>query len=110
MIELSALERDDQGYLFDADDWTPRIAELLAREESIELSEAHWVVLNYIRDYHESRGITPDIRHAARNLAERGGCDKKRAKQQIFDLFPYGYVNQACKIAGMQRPRAWSTG
>ena len=35
---------------------------------------------------------------------------KEEAKKIIFDLFPYGYVKQACKIAGMQRPRAWSTG
>lgn len=110
MIDISALDRDDEGYLFDPEDWTPRIAEQLAREEAIELGAAHWVVLNFIRDYHESRGITPDIRHTASYLAERGGCDKKRAKQQIFELFPYGYVKQACKIAGMQHPRAWSTG
>ena len=32
------------------------------------------------------------------------------AAWHLFDLFPYGYVKQACKIAGMQRPRAWSTG
>jgi sulfur relay (sulfurtransferase) DsrC/TusE family protein len=27
-----------------------------------------------------------------------------------FELFPYGYPGQACKIAGMRRPRVWSTG
>jgi len=36
--------------------------------------------------------------------------DKKAAKGRLFQLFPYGYVKQACKIAGMMRPRAWSTG
>jgi len=34
------------------------------------------------------------------------GADRNR----MFRLFPYGYVKQACKIAGMKRPRAWSTG
>jgi len=43
-------------------------------------------------------------------LVEAHGYDKKSAKQHLFELFPYGYVKQACKIAGMQRPRAWSTG
>ena len=28
----------------------------------------------------------------------------------VFELFPYGYVKQACKIAGMRKPRSWSTG
>ncbi len=43
-------------------------------------------------------------------LATTFQCDKKEAKKRIFELFPYGYVKQACKIAGMKRPRAWSTG
>jgi len=34
----------------------------------------------------------------------------KDAQKKLFELFPYGYVKQACKIAGMRRPRAWSTG
>ena len=31
-------------------------------------------------------------------------------RERLFQLFPYGYVKQACKIAGMRKPRAWSTG
>ena len=31
-------------------------------------------------------------------------------RNDLFRLFPYGYVKQACKLAGMRRPRAWSTG
>jgi tRNA 2-thiouridine synthesizing protein E len=34
----------------------------------------------------------------------------KDAHKKLFELYPYGYVKQACKIAGMRRPRAWSTG
>jgi sulfur relay (sulfurtransferase) DsrC/TusE family protein len=32
------------------------------------------------------------------------------SRNAVFELFPYGYVKQACKIAGMKRPRGWSTG
>jgi tRNA 2-thiouridine synthesizing protein E len=104
------VRRDDQGYLFDPDDWTPQLAHNLATEEGLELADEHWLVLQYIRDYHDDHGITPDIRHAAKFLGEQRGCDKKQGKALIFELFPYGYVKQACKIAGMRRPRAWSTG
>ncbi|MBT8434293.1 MAG: TusE/DsrC/DsvC family sulfur relay protein [Gammaproteobacteria bacterium] len=102
--------RDDEGYLFDPEDWTPELARELAAEESITLSSEHWLVLDFIRAYHSEHGITPDIRHAARHLAEQTGCDKRAGKARIFELFPYGYVKQTCKIAGMKRPRAWSTG
>lgn len=32
------------------------------------------------------------------------------ARNRLFELFPYGYIGQACKIAGMKRPWGWSTG
>jgi dissimilatory sulfite reductase related protein len=44
-----------------------------------------------------------------KHLAEYRGPDQAD-RNDLFRLFPYGYVKQACKIAGMRRPRAWSTG
>lgn len=46
-------------------------------------------------------------RSEGRHLAQRLG---PAAHKRLFELFPYGYPGQACKIAGMRRPRAWSTG
>ncbi|MCP4391250.1 MAG: TusE/DsrC/DsvC family sulfur relay protein [Gammaproteobacteria bacterium] len=108
--EISRLRRDEEGYLFEPEDWTPQLAHELAHEESLELGEDHWAILRFVRDYYAEHGITPDIRHAARYFAEQAGLDKKQGKARIFELFPYGYVKQTCKIAGMKRPRAWSTG
>ncbi|MCB1726925.1 MAG: TusE/DsrC/DsvC family sulfur relay protein, partial [Gammaproteobacteria bacterium] len=54
--------------------------------------------------------VAPDVRHVVDFLVAQGELDKKRAKEHLFKLFPYGYMQQACKIAGFQRPRAWSTG
>jgi tRNA 2-thiouridine synthesizing protein E len=44
-----------------------------------------------------------------KHLAEVKGA-ASQGRNDLFVLFPYGYVKQACKIAGMRRPRAWSTG
>jgi len=103
-------QRDDEGYLLDPEAWTPELARELAAGERLELGEEHWLVIDFIREYHGAHRITPDVRHAAKRLGELTGRDKKQGKERIFELFPYGYVKQACKIAGMRRPRAWSTG
>lgn len=107
---MTAVERDTEGYLVNPEEWSRDTAMQLAREENLELTGEHWVAIAFIREYYADRGITPDIRHVAKHLATRLGCDKKTAKQRLFELFPYGYVQQTCKIAGMKRPRAWSTG
>ncbi len=102
--------RDDQGYLVNPEDWTAELARELAREESLQLEDDHWLIIGFIRDQFEQHQVTPDIRHAAKFLAGQAGLDKQNGKARIFELFPFGYVKQACKIAGMRRPRAWSTG
>ena len=103
-------ERDAEGYLFQTDDWDEDIAHELAREEGIELNDTYWLVLNFIRDFYQEHSITPDVRHLISYLAAENQCSKKEAKVLVFKLFPYGYVKQACKIARMKKPRAWSTG
>ncbi len=102
--------RDAEGYLIDPEDWNEAVAAVLAADEGIALDAGYWPALKFMREYWEDRRIVPDVRHVVDFLAKDQGLDKKTAKEQLFKLFPYGYVKQACKIAGMQRPRAWSTG
>ena len=104
------VSRDSEGYLLDPDDWNERIADKLAREEDIELNESIWSAINFMRAYYDEHHIAPDVRHLIAYFATENKCEKKVAKRLVFELFPYGYVKQACKIAGMKRPRAWSTG
>ncbi|MCP4331414.1 MAG: TusE/DsrC/DsvC family sulfur relay protein [Gammaproteobacteria bacterium] len=102
--------RDAEGYLVNPEDWSKSIAHELAAEEDIEIDDDYWLAIDFMRDYFDEHNIAPDIRHLMTCLATNYKCDKKEAKKRIFELFPYGYVKQACKIAGMKRPRAWSTG
>jgi tRNA 2-thiouridine synthesizing protein E len=102
--------RDSEGYLVNPEDWDETIAHMLAAEEQLTLSEEYWSLLKFMRTYWTEHRIAPDVRHVLAWLADRQGLDKKSAMAHVFKLFPYGYVKQACKIAGMHRPRAWSTG
>jgi dissimilatory sulfite reductase related protein len=97
---------DDEGYLIDPSEWSEQTAVGLARREGIVLTDEHWAVIRFMREYYEQRHIAPDARFVLKYLAEARGADRN----ELFRLFPYGYVKQACKIAGMRKPRAWSTG
>jgi TusE/DsrC/DsvC family sulfur relay protein len=108
-IDNRTIDIDDEGYLVNPADWSEAVAEELARRENLRLEPLHWRVIGYMRKHLESRQVAADARLVVRHLAEDLGMGE-RARKLLFELFPYGYVRQACKIAGMRRPRAWSTG
>lgn len=99
---------DEHGYLVDPDSWAPAFATHVATSEGITLTDRHWDVIRFIRAQAEDQGIMPDARFVMSFLGGDGG--KRAGRAALFDLFPYGYVKQAVKIAGMKQPRAWSTG
>ena len=109
ILDEKTLATDEEGYLIDPADWSEAAAVALAREEHITLGDRHWSVIRFMRAYYEQRQVAPDARFVLKHL---GGDGVRRSAQRndLFKLFPYGYVKQACKIAGMRKPRAWSTG
>ena len=109
-IAITRFVRDIEGYVVDPEDWDQDLARALAAEEGLELTEDYWHIINFMRNYWSQNKVAPDVRHVVAHLVNEQDYEKKQAKQHLFNLFPYGYVKQACKIAGMQRPRAWSTG
>lgn len=98
---------DEEGYLIDPSAWTEEIANEFAGKENIQLTADHWDAIQFMREYYAENQIAPDVRHVTKHLTNRLGPGSRNI---IFELFPYGYVKQACKIAGMKRPRGWSTG
>lgn len=99
--------QDADGFLVDPRQWTETVAIALARREGIELTPDHWDVIRFMRAWWEEHQVAADARFVIRHLQARLGPD---SRNRLFELFPYGYPGQACKIAGMKRPRAWSTG
>lgn len=100
---------DNEGYLIEPDDWDESAARQLAASEGLELSPEHWAVLRYMRQFYDEHHVAADARFVIKYMAEEMALGRQ-ARNYLFKLFPYGYVQQACKIAGMKRPRGWSTG
>ena len=86
---------DEEGYLIEPKDWNENIAKEIASQEDINLTEDHWDAIHYMREYYAEHQIAPDVRHVMKHLAARLG---QESRNKIFELFPYGYVKQACKI------------
>ena len=109
-INNKEIELDAEGYLIHPEDWNKEVAIELAKSENIVLTDEYWTIFECMRDYYNEHGVVPDVRHTTKQMVVDFEIDKKTAKTKLFSLFPYGYVKQTCKIAGMKRPRGWSTG
>jgi len=91
------LEIDEDGFIQDPEGWTEEVAKALAETEEVnEMTDGHWKVVNYIRDYYLEFGAAPMIR----KLCKQTGFKLK----QIYELFPSGPAKGACKIAGLPKP------
>jgi len=97
------IELDNEGYLLNTGDWSPELAELLAREEDIQLTDERLEIVHFVREHFEERECIPEMRTLLKTLRERHGKEIATRKY-VYKLFPYGYGQQACKIAGMRKP------
>ena len=94
---------DEEGFLVDLNDWTKDIALEMAKMEELELTDEHWDVLNFLREYYEEYQIAPAVRVLTKAIAKKMGKDKGNSKY-LYSLFPYGPGKQGCKFAGLPKP------
>lgn len=105
MIEVNQiqLETDLDGYLLDSSLWTPAVAQAIAQMEQIELTEAHWEVIYFVREFYLEYNTSPAIRMLVRAMAQKLGEDKGNSRY-LQRLFPDGPAKQATKLAGLSKP------
>jgi len=103
---VNAPSLDTDGYLVDPSEWSEDWARATANAMNVTLTAEHWEAIGFMRKFYDEHQVAPDARFVMRHLSETRGAPRNR----LFELFPFGYPGQACKIAGMRKPRAWSTG
>jgi len=97
------METDKEGFLQDMSAWSPELAEHMAGMDDLELSEDHWAVINYIREYYEDYRIAPAVRILIKAMGRKLGRDKGNSRY-LYHLFPNGPAKQACRYAGLPKP------
>ena len=104
-IEVNGVtyETDEEGYLVNLADWNEDIAKTIAKTENVELTQSHWEVVNFLREYYNDYQIAPAVRVLTKAIGKKLGPEKGNSKY-LYELFPYGPAKQACKIAGLPKP------
>ncbi len=94
---------DEEGYLANLEDWTRDVAEAMAANEDCSLTESHWEVISFLREYYQEYEIAPAVRILTKAIGKKLGKDKGNSKY-LYELYPNGPAKQACKYAGLPKP------
>lgn len=102
-VNGKSYETDEEGYLANLSEWMPELGDAMAKADGAELSNNHWEVINFLREYYEEYQIAPAVRVLTKAIGKKLGRDKGNSKY-LYELFPYGPAKQACKYAGLPKP------
>ncbi len=96
IINGKTIATDDNGNLINHQEWDKDVALALAAREGIELTQAHWDVLEYLREeyqnnngnqeYQNNNGNQPMERQINKDMGKRWG--KTVSSKDLYKLFP----------------------
>jgi tRNA 2-thiouridine synthesizing protein E len=96
MSVLTAVEFDKEGFMVDPTEWTPEVGGQIATREGIELTDRHWIVINFNRNEFETNGEPPTLRRITKSTEVK--------TKELYSLFPGGAAKVAAKISGLGKP------
>ena len=103
-IDGKVIETNEKGYLLEPTEWNEKVAETIAAQEEVALTDKHWDILNYLRDeYLNNGGNQPNERTILKAMSAKWGT--KVTSKDMYELFPHMPSKQGGKIAGLPESR-----
>jgi len=105
VIEGRKVETDAEGYIKNIDEWSEAFAIARAKEEELALTDEHWQVIRFLRDYYQEHGVQAQVRVMISHFREVWG-EKKGSNHYLHELFPIGGPQkQGNRLAGLLRTK-----
>lgn len=95
-IGMSEVHVDAEGFLTEYDEWDEEVGRQLAAAIGIELTEAHWKAIRFLREDYLTQGETATLRR----VSTLAGIPVK----VLFALFPKKPAKKMAYIAGLPKP------
>lgn len=103
IFNKQVIETDKQGYLLEYLQWNKELALVMAINDGFELTEGHWEVISFVREFYLTYNTSPAIRALTKAMKAEFG-EEKASSRYLYRLFPDGPAKQATKYAGLPKP------
>lgn len=98
--ENSSPRREDRRH--DLEEWSRERSEAIAEEERVDMTEAHWQVITFLRRRYLEEGLAENARELADELDKE--FSGQGGRRYLRKLFPEGPVTQGSRIACLPIP------
>ncbi len=96
---------DGEGYLLDLDQWSEDFVRVRAEFEELTLTQEHWAIIHYIREYYEKNNVQAPVRDMIKHFKKEWGKDKGNTRY-LHKIFPLGGPQkQGNRLAGVRKPK-----
>jgi len=103
-VDGKTIPTNEGGYLDNIEDWSEAVAEHIAAQEGVELTEKHWDLIHYLRDeFINNNGNQPNTRNIVKAMSAKWGV--KASQKDVYDLFPKDPSKQGGRISGLPESR-----
>ena len=103
-LDGKTIETTANGYLINVADWSKELAEVIAADEGVELTDKHWDLINFLRDeFINNAGNQPNTRNIVKGMGAL--CGSKPSQRDLYDLFPHDPSKHGGRIGGLPESR-----
>ena len=82
-VNGKSYETDEEGYLVNLADWNKDVAEYIAQTENVNMTDQHWEVVNFLREYYDEYQIAPAVRVLTKAIGKKLGPEKGNSQYLI---------------------------
>jgi len=104
MVSDAMPERNNEGFLENAQDWTETVAAAIAAEDELELTEKHWEIIQFLRSFYKEHEMSPPSNRLFVKAVKEALGEDRGNSIYLMQLFPGTPAKTACRIAGLPRP------
>ncbi len=105
LVNGSEILTDSEGYIVNLDEWSEDFARAQARAEDLTLTDEHWQVIRFLRDYYQEHGVQAQVRVMIKHFAKVWGPERG-TNRYLHDIFPRGGPQkQGNRLAGLLRTK-----
>ena len=105
MVNGQKIETCSEGYIVNPEQWSEAFVEALADKENLQLTDEHWEIIRYLRDFYNTSHVQCTVRDMIKHFRKKWGKDRGSNKY-LHQIFPRGGPQkQGNRLAGLLRTK-----